>query len=1024
MNQPQVNLQVCAQELDAESAARNVDEAYRLLPPALLMTALVPAPLAWFLLRSDAGWLIPLWVGAHIGLSGLRYLGYRRYVGAVDQRLRAQWWERMITAGYAVAGFLWSMVGTVLYPEGDGFEQKGLSFVVAGIATVALLSAGPLHSAYRYFILAFLLPIAAWKFWLGGPEETSLAVLSVFYAVGMLVLSKRASALSRATLRAQAESERLTAQLAQSIAETEDQQRQVQSESGARARAQELERSSATRLHLALESAGMHSWEFDLASRTVLVTGTSGADQPDDLSTEGAIQDFSLRAHPDDRAALHEASRATQKPGDLFRADFRLQVGGVWRWMSARGRVARADNGTLRIIGVTQDIHRRREAQDELLSAKERAESASRAKSQFLANMSHEIRTPLNGVVGMLELLAESDLSPHQQRMAHSASRSSEALLAVINNILDLSKIEANRMELEAVPFDCRRLTEDVGALISETASRKGLVLACRVDDSIPRTVLGDPQRIRQVMLNLVANAVKFTEHGEVVIELTRIPDEDASSARLRFAVRDTGIGLSQSSVDHLFEAFTQADMSTSRRFGGTGLGLAISRQLVELMGGEITVESTLGMGSTFAFELALPIVDASISEPVPTAALSGLRALIVEDNQTNRAILHAQCVSLGLSIETACDATEGLTALRDALARGAPFDVALLDMHMPGQSGLDLAKTIASDSRLSGTRMILLTSGSAMGDLAEARSVGIQTSLSKPVRRDELLDVIRASLRAPLHAPIIVEGNPMPMPNTRARVLVVEDNEVNRQVALAMLRRLHCEVTMVDGGSAGAEQALAGDFDLVLMDCQMPVVDGFEATRRIRELEPPSQRTPIIALTANALQGDRERCLASGMDDYLTKPFTRAGLHEMIERWVPAGRQNELSEGSPGSRVSVDEAIDDQVLADVRTIDTDGTLVSGIIALYQQDGAKLVAAIAAAQEHGDAAALGFAAHTLKSSSGCVGAKDVMKLCARIEARARSAQELCSVSDVVVLEAAFYAACTALAGYLQPTGAV
>ncbi len=1020
MNQPPSN----EQALEAESVARNVEAAYRLLPPVLLMTALVPGALAWGLLREDAGWLTPLWVGAHMSVSGVRYLGYRRYLAAVDRRQQAAKWTRAFTAGFAVTGFLWSMMGTLLYPMGDGWEQKVLSFVVAGIATVALLSTGPLDIAYRYFVLAFLVPIAAWKLWLGGPEETSLAVLSIFYALAMMHISKRASALSRATLRAQIESEHLTMQLARSIAETEEKRTALQSEIVARAKAQELERSSATRLHLALESAGMHTWEFDLSTRLVVVTGTSDTARTDNLGAEGAMSDFASRAHPDDRDALRTAARQVRQPGDVFKCDFRLRVAGKWRWMSARGRVAMGDDGTLRMIGVTHDIHRRREEQDELLKAKERAESASHAKSQFLANMSHEIRTPLNGVVGMLELLAESELSPQQHRMAHSATRSSEALLAVINNILDLSKIEANKMELEAVPFDITRLTEDVCSLVSDAASRKGLVLACRIDETLPRTVVGDAQRARQVMLNLVANAVKFTEHGEVVVDLCRIPSTDASRVRVRFAVRDTGIGLSADAVDHLFEAFTQADMSTSRRFGGTGLGLAISRQLIELMGGEITVESALGTGSTFAFELALPVVDSTLPEPIAMAALSGRRALIVEDNPTNRAILHAQCESLGLALETAADASEALAAMRGAVAQGTPFDLALLDMHMPGLSGLELAKLVASDSTLASMRMILLTSGSGLGDLAEARHAGIAVSLSKPIRRDELLDALRASLRTPIPASNTVEVTNVSVQGTRARVLVVEDNEVNRQVALAMLSRLNCDVTTVDGGGLGAEQALTGAYDLVLMDCQMPIVDGFEATRRIREQQPASQRTPIVALTANALQGDRERCMAAGMDDYLTKPFSRNALREIIDRWVPDKGQVPSTGERDMSSAPPAGVIDDQVLADVRAMDTNGTLVSGIIALFQQDGAKLVVAIRDARERGDAAALAFSAHTLKSSSGCVGAKDVMQLCAQFETRARTHKELCSAAELIALETAFYAACTALTWYLQPSAAV
>ena len=525
-----------------------------------------------------------------------------------------------------------------------------------------------------------------------------------------------------------------------------------------REHAEKQKLSSDARLHLALESAGMHSWEYDLQQRAVTVTGVSPKDATVVNASGERFVRYSEHAHPDDRAALLAAVARAREVGDIFRAEFRIKPADTWRWMSARGRVVAGDDGTRQMIGVSQDITRRREAQEELLKAKESAEAASRAKSQFLANMSHEIRTPLNGVVGMLELLAESNLTAEQAQMIRSASRSSEALLAVINDILDISKIEANHLDVEALPFDAPQLVEDVLSLLSDAAIRKGLALACNVAESVPRTVIGDPHRVRQVMLNLVANAIKFTERGEVEVGLALVSAANAADAHLRFTVRDTGIGLTPDEMSRLFQPFSQADMSTSRRFGGTGLGLAISRQLAELMGGSVTVSSTAGAGSTFAFELTLPIGAPARNTP-----------------------------------------TTGADVVRSAPVRGAGL--------------LEPSDTRSADA-----------------------------------------------------------------PNflNRKRILVVEDHEINRLVAREMLMRLGCDVVVAEGGEDGVVAAASEPIDLVLMDCQMPVVDGFEATRRIRSRERDGTRIPIVALTANALQGDRERCLAAGMDDYLTKPFSR----------------------------------------------------------------------------------------------------------------------------------------------------
>ncbi|MCC6242466.1 MAG: response regulator [Gemmatimonadaceae bacterium] len=1016
--------QQCDASPDANSCERSVEAAYQQLPPVLMMTAVLPIPLVALYWQSTSHAVLFGWIGCHWIVSYSRFLSHRRFTKRERTLASPKFWARSFAVGFGASGLVWSALGTIMYPAANTWLQGVTSFIVAGVATIPLLSVGPLTGAYRAFVLSFLLPIAAYKMWLGGAQETTLGILAVLFATILLVISRRASANAAALVRARAESEQLAARLAGAMAETQATNVELQAEIAARARAQGQEQSAIARLRLALDAAGMYTWEYDLANKGVLITAASAKDAE---SATYSLDDFTRQVHPDDRTSLIQTVLGARAAHDVFRSDFRIRVKDRWRWMSARGRVVEAEHGVLRMIGVTQDVSRRREAQDELLRAKEHAEAANSAKSQFLANMSHEIRTPLNGVVGMLELLTESNLNEQQLRMAHAAARSSEALLAVINDILDISKIEANRLELESIPFDVARLVEDVTTLLSDNATRKQVVLACRLDASLPAAVLGDPNRVRQVMINLVANAVKFTEQGEVEVSLERIRHPNPMVAHLRFMVRDTGIGMTEEELGRLFQAFSQADMSTTRRFGGTGLGLAISRQLVELMGGFVSVTSAPGTGSTFAFDLTLPIADSVAPKPTHVAALTGRRAMIVEDNPTNRAILQAQCESLGLAIETACNGTDALQFMRAAVAHGMPFDVALLDMHMPGMSGLQLAQAMTTDVALNHTRMILLTSSGAVGDLAEARDLGITSSLHKPVRRDELLEAIRTALFAARTPVTVVPSiSDTPIVSYAARVLVVEDHDVNRQVASAMLMRMGCTVLLAESGETGAQLALREPVDLILMDCQMPLVDGYEATRRIRASE-RGARTPIIALTANALQGDRERCLAAGMDDYLAKPFSRAALHEVLLRWLPktaAPTPTDLPSASydPPSDLPVTvmatppiaDALDANALNEVRMIDPDGTLVDGIITLYLSNGGELLTALRNATAHGDAPAAAFAAHTLKSSSGCVGAKEVMTRCAQIEAQARSHATCPTPDELDGLHGAYRTACDAL----------
>jgi len=632
----------------------------------------------------------------------------------------------------------------------------------------------------------------------------------------------------------------------------------------------------------------------------------------------------------------------------------------------------------------------------ELVAARDQANAASHAKSQFLAAMSHEIRTPMNGVLGMTELLSQTELGPKQQRFVSTIHRSGESLLAIIDDILDFSKIEAGKLALEQVDLDLRQMVEDVAALVAEGAQRKGLEVACRMAEDLPQRVRGDPVRLRQILANLVTNAIKFTERGEIVVDVRR-----EAGDRIHIAVTDTGIGIAPEVAAGLFQPFQQADSSTSRKYGGTGLGLAIVRQLAEMMGGTVGVKSVPGEGSTFWVTVQLKAIAADAPAAARTS-LAGLRMLIVEDNPTNRSILLQHAIEWRMYAASAPNGAEALEALRTAAANGKPFDAALVDMKMPVMDGVELVRAVRADARLAPLKMIMLTSLDAADRRDAARDAGVAGYLAKPVRQAELYACIAAAMGAAVPTAALGDSpHPAAAPRAAApaRVLLAEDNVINQEVALEMLEDTGYQVTVAADGRQALAALAGGGFDAVLMDCQMPELDGFDATGELRrrEGERGRRRTPVIALTANAVAGDRERCLEAGMDDYLAKPFARNELLGMLARWTqPASATQRVGQHADPVAAEPSEAgggvIDTRALQALRALQRPGRpdLVGRVIGLFHSDAPRLMAEMRAAADARDVDTLRRAAHTLKSTAANLGATVLSARCREIEELVRA----------------------------------
>ncbi|HET7296351.1 MAG TPA: response regulator [Gemmatimonadales bacterium] len=908
--------------------------------------------LVWGVVRTP---LLVAWAGAvSVAVAVRGVISLRLGAVQMDPTTRV----RAIRLSVTALGIAWGLGAAAVAPEVLARHIATILVVIAGLVAGAASSLDADPMAFRLFLFTILGPLP-FGILLNGRERVQevLAVLTVFFGGYMWVLNKRAYGLLRDQVRA---SILLTASEAHARQERAYLETLVASAPSAIA---VLAGDDSVRL----VNPAFHSL-FGYRLEEVM-----GRDVGDLLVPEGErerTRELHARARAGETAVTETMRR--RKDGSLV--PVRVAAAAV-------GRDPNAD-----IFFIYEDITEPRRAEQALREARDAAEQLARTRSAFLANMSHEIRTPMNAVVGFVELLLDTDLTAEQRRALELVRSSAEALLTILNDVLDFSKIEAEHLELETIPFDLQKLIHSTVGLLAVRAREKHLELISDVPADLPTLVRGDPTRLRQVLTNLIGNAIKFTDEGEIVVTATLAGAVDGA-VRVRFSVRDTGIGIAPDHLATIFREFAQADVSMTRRYGGTGLGLTISKRLVGLMGGEISVTSAPGRGSDFVFTIVLPVEASAPAEAATVAVpLGGRRILIVDDNETNRRILRDILAGEGMAVREATSASAGIAALAEASQAGAPVELAIIDVQMPDRDGFSLATDIKANPQIAETRLLVLTSAGQRGDAQRCREIGIQGYLTKPASRADLLEAVIAILSGPavtLADAGVITRHTIAEARRRLRILLAEDNPVNQQVATAMLGKRGHEVDVVGDGAAAVEAVRRGAYDVVLMDIQMPEMDGFAATAAIRAL-PDRKDLPIIALTAHALSGERERCLARGMTGYLTKPFRSHELFGLVEGWAdpgplappaPATPAVPAAPAAPAAATAAASPVDlEQFRQTMREAGAEEA-VDAILDTFLAAAPQRLADLGAAAARGDAAAIAAAAHAFKSAAASIGAR-------------------------------------------------
>jgi len=899
------------------------------------------------------------WVGAVAAAAGLRAWWRVRARGrslSADEALRG---VRLTVAG---VGLAWGFGAASAIPA-LGLDQAALILVVvAGIVAGATGTLVGDRRSFHYLLITVLAPLPIGILLQGHSRPHLLAiVLIAMFVWGMDRVHGRAHRTFAERVRAAALLERSTEELARQhayldalIASTPvaiavlDDQRSVRS------------------VNAAFEGL------FGYAADEVIGAGIDGLIVPESLRSESSDLETRVRR------------------GEIVRVEVeRMRKDGrhIQVRLSAAAVHAAADGA---LVALYEDISDRKAAEAAMREARDLAERVARARSAFLANMSHEIRTPMNAVLGFVELVLDTELAPEQRRALELVRTSSEALLTILNDILDYSKIEAEHLELESIPFDLPKVVHATATLLAVRAREKHLELTVDVPPDVPQMVRGDPTRLRQVLMNLIGNAIKFTEQGEVDVSASII-QRDGDRAAVQFRVRDTGIGISEDQLGTIFQEFTQADASMTRRYGGTGLGLAISRRLVALMAGELAVTSEVGRGSEFSFALTFPLEAGAQATARAAVSLGGRRLLVVDDNETNRRIVRDMLGAEGMAVHEASRADAGLEALRRAARARTPYDLAILDAQMPDQDGFELATAIRADRALTATRLLILTSAGQRGDGERCRQLGIQAYLTKPIARADLVEAVGTVLAGTASAPgaaDLVTRHSIAESRHALRILLAEDNAVNQQVATAMLLKRGHHVDVASNGREAVDAVAREPYDVILMDIQMPEMDGFEATEQIRGL-PQGRSLPIIALTAHALSGERERCLARGMSGYLAKPFKAHDLFAAVE-----GRGAQPADTAATRAPAVDLAAFRRTMEEAGAADAvDGILETFVATLPQR-----LEALVAAAGGTETEPLHRAAHAFKSAAGTIGAGHLAALLEEME-RAAQGGDLAGARD-------------------------